>query len=138
MNDKRWQVYRARQQGGCRPWVAMGPPNIVSRFDSLARGFRLCGVAHGVAQKMTLKASEVREPMNELRDRIAAALKAADSRTYGDPFQVEPPSYVDLADAVIAELGLREEIRLRSYGRFLLPPVDRKQRRYVTDWEDEK
>ncbi len=65
--------------------------------------------------------------MSDLRERIAAVLKAADSRAYGDPFQVEPSSYDDLADAVIADLGLEEE---RTYGDMM--------RRHVTDWEDEK
>ena len=42
-----------------------------------------------------------------LRDRIAAVLQAEDERWHGDPFTQPPASYDSLADAVIAELGLR-------------------------------
>ncbi len=58
--------------------------------------------------------------MSDLRDRIAAALRQELFGNGGDG-DVEPEA---LADAVIAELGLEEEL---TYGGTM--------RRYVTDWK---
>jgi hypothetical protein len=45
-----------------------------------------------------------------------------------------------VADAVIAELGLREEHRERSYGNWPNQPqvIYRKQRRYTSDWKNDE
>ena len=56
--------------------------------------------------------------MSDLRTRIAEALKTADRRVAGFI------GYEERADAVIAELGLEEEL---TYGGTM--------RRYITDWE---
>lgn len=58
-----------------------------------------------------------------LRDRIAAAIQRADESVYedgADPFlRVRPASYDDLADAVIAGLGLEVTVTSESSdGRF--------------------
>lgn len=57
-----------------------------------------------------------------LRDRIVAAIAAAGEQPDAD--------VLSMTDAVIAELGLREEMRYR--GTFSFTPPQR--RRYVTDW----
>lgn len=61
---------------------------------------------------------------NELRDRTATAMRIANNRVAGFI------GFEELADAVIAELGMREELRYQ--GRFSFMPPQR--RRYVTDW----
>lgn len=45
-----------------------------------------------------------------------------------------------LADAVIRELGLREEHRERSHGNWPNQPqvIYRKQRRYISEWENDE
>jgi len=59
--------------------------------------------------------------MTDLRTRIAYAIAQAD----GDEPGMEPASCdYEMADAVIAELGLEEEL---TYGGTM--------RRYVTDWK---
>ena len=65
-----------------------------------------------------------------LRDRIAKAVS---------------PHLVDMdakavADAVIAELGLREEHRERSHGNWPNQPqvIYRKQRRYISEWKNDE
>lgn len=70
--------------------------------------------------------------MSDLRDRIAAAIKAADKQVAGFI------SYKERADAVIAELGLTQERRHpivsdpgMTVGRWKIPT----QSRYVTEWE---
>jgi hypothetical protein len=61
--------------------------------------------------------------MSDLRTRIAAALKKADETVFiTDPFAAPEPSYSELADAVIAELGLRRD----TVGLI---------HRWVTEWE---
>jgi len=75
------------------------------------------------------------DPTDDLRTRIAAALERADKEP--QPFDQGPVGYEYLADAVLAELGLRRELWVtedpvivrRSWGK---PPV---HRRYVTEWE---
>lgn len=64
---------------------------------------------------------------DDLRTRIAAALKAVDDAYLNrpEPFMAEPASYEELADAVIAELGLIRVTRSQN------PPIHR----YVTDWK---
>lgn len=57
---------------------------------------------------------------NELRERIAAVLRENFSSL----------SMKKMADAVIAELGLREELRFPGRLSFMPP----QRRRYVTDW----
>jgi hypothetical protein len=68
--------------------------------------------------------------MTDLRDRIAAALRAEDEKPHLCPFDGEPTmaSYDRLADAVIAELGLRQAMRSQT-------PTGPIQTRYVTDWK---
>ena len=72
--------------------------------------------------------------MSDLRTRIAAALRTADRRVAGFI------GYDEMADAVIAELGLREEHRERSYGNWPNQPqvIYRKQRRYTSDWKNDE
>lgn len=68
----------------------------------------------------------------ELRDLIAAALQAADEDwiSYTDP-------YPDMADAVIAKLGLRIERGERSKPTGTLWAKDNRYtvHRYVTEWQ---
>ena len=69
-----------------------------------------------------------------LRDRIAAALD--------DMYGGDGPTPYDYraADGVIAELGLREEHRERSYGNWPNQPqvIYRKQRRYISEWKNDE
>jgi hypothetical protein len=62
--------------------------------------------------------------MTDLRDRIAAAIKAADKRVAGFI------SYEERADAVIAELQLEKQTLNREMWA-AAPNVHR----YVTDWK---
>jgi hypothetical protein len=62
--------------------------------------------------------------MSDLRTRIAEALKTADRRVAGFI------SYEERADAVIAELGLRQEIK-----EAVKTPPKLTFTRYVTEWE---
>lgn len=63
--------------------------------------------------------------MSDLRDRIAYAIAQAD----GDLPGMEPASCdYEMADAVIRELGLRQE-----YDPYSEPELSR--HRYVTEWE---
>ena len=79
---------------------------------------------------------------SDLRDRIAAVLDESLHRQKGID---RPDRFLDwidtseLADAVIAELGLREEHRERSYGNWPNQPqvIYRKQRRYISEWEND-
>jgi hypothetical protein len=71
--------------------------------------------------------------MSDLRTRIAYAIAQAD----GDEPGMEPAACdYEMADAVIAELGLTKEDEYNPYNPF--PPPYRV--RYVTEWkaEDEK
>jgi hypothetical protein len=63
--------------------------------------------------------------MSDLRTRIAAALKKADETVFiSDPFAAPEPSYDELAEAVIAELGLiRDPFSTVAFCR------------YVTQWQ---
>ncbi len=72
--------------------------------------------------------------MSDLRTRIASALKKADETVFiTDPFAVPEPSYSELADAVIAELGLEEE-----RGGTYEVGGEATSHRYVTDWEPDR
>ena len=68
---------------------------------------------------------------DSLRDRIAAVLD--------DELEIGLHLTEKLADAVIAELGLREEHRERSHGNWPNQPqvIYRKQRRYISEWEND-
>lgn len=70
--------------------------------------------------------------MRDLRDRIAAALQAADEdwNNYTDP-------YPDMADAVIAALGLRPERGQRSNPTGPLWGSNNRHTvtRWVTEWQ---
>lgn len=74
---------------------------------------------------------------DNLRDRIAKALfrNGFENLKWEDESEELREVLRGEADAVIAELGLRVETRRRSYGRWILPTVDRIQRRWVTDWK---
>jgi hypothetical protein len=77
--------------------------------------------------------------MSDLRDRIAAALKKADETVFiTDPFAAPEPSYSELADAVIAELGLHLETGQRSNPTGPLWGSNNRHtvHRYITDWKD--
>jgi hypothetical protein len=65
--------------------------------------------------------------MSDLRTRIAAALKTADRKVAGFI------SYEERADAVIAELGLRQEIK-----EAVKTPPKLTFTRYLTDWKETK
>ncbi len=64
---------------------------------------------------------------NNLRARIAAALKSEDERWHGDPFTQPPATYDSLADAVIRELDMG--IPCAATGCRM-----RQIASYVTDW----
>ena len=67
---------------------------------------------------------------DDLRTRIAAVLQARDQAAVvdiDDPLWVEHASYEELADAVIAELGLASEGKPNRGGGY--------RTRYVTDWK---
>ena len=67
---------------------------------------------------------------DNLRDRIAAAIKAEDEKPHVCPFDGEPTmaSYDRLADAVIRELGLKQQTNeMDTSGPY--------RHRYVTEWE---
>ena len=68
-----------------------------------------------------------------LRDRIAAAI------INGCPDHITAGAARAAAGAVIAELGLREEHRERSHGNWPNQPqvIYRKQRRYISEWEND-
>ena len=71
---------------------------------------------------------------DNLRDRIAAAI------INGCPDHITAGAARAAAGAVIAELGLREEHRERSYGNWPNQPqvIYRKQRRYISEWENDE
>lgn len=79
--------------------------------------------------------TQITASVDGLRDRIAAALERADKTP--QPFNDGPVGYEYLADAVIHELGLRQET---SYGTTYpnVPVEDRRLNRYVTDWQAEQ
>jgi len=64
--------------------------------------------------------------MSNLRDRIAAAIREADMM-----WSTDTDPYIEMADAVIVELGLQQEW-------FLLPAHGTKECRYVTDWQPDE
>ena len=81
--------------------------------------------------------------MNELRDRIAAAIE----QNLADQLPIDLPDryyewigYDTLADAVIAALGLREEKGQRSNSTGPLWGSDNRHTvtRYVTEWENDE
>ena len=78
---------------------------------------------------------------DNLRDRIAAVLLPDLEYAYAyNPGPQSPEDWANnLADAVIAELGLREEHRERSHGNWPNQPqvIYRKQRRYISEWEND-
>ena len=73
------------------------------------------------------RAAEQDDKQNVLRDRIAYAIAQSD----GDEPGMKPASCdYEMADAVIAELGLRRASRPNDYDHVQYPPGDR----YITDW----
>lgn len=77
------------------------------------------------------ESNESQKPLHfDLRTRIAAALKTANDRVAGFI------GYDEMADAVIRELGLRQE----STNRVIYPDLPaeiingKKYTRYITDW----
>ena len=87
--------------------------------------------------------------MDELRDRIARAIytsrEFAAAAAFGVPIDAKTVCAEGIADAVIAALGLREELGSRSHGTGLMdcgvtPGPDilgrHNHRRWVTDWKE--
>ena len=63
---------------------------------------------------------------DSLRDRIAAAIRAADTMPSSD---IDP--YIEMADAVIAELNLHQQDEEDEYGGYKRTG----RYRWVTDWK---
>ena len=74
-----------------------------------------------------------------LRDRIKAEVLDGILSMFSENDPVEMAAGY-ITDAVIAELGLREEHRERSYGNWPNQPqvIYRKQRRYTSDWKNDE
>ena len=72
---------------------------------------------------------------DNLRDRIAAAMMdraaAANWLVYDDPRE----NFARLADAVIADLGLRRDPLTAELSKLLFGESHRPRHRYVTEWQ---
>lgn len=72
--------------------------------------------------------------MSDLRTRIAAVLAAESERRY---LPINPKYAQDMADAVIRELGLRQESEYIDLDDGHAGGYPHQHHRYVTEWENQ-